>query len=96
MTLTGNMFEQREVWYSGHVQGVGFRYQTLQVAKGFSVTGQVENLPDGRVHLIAEGTSGELDAFLDAVADALDSYIRHQETRTHKASGNWRGFTIAG
>ena len=37
--------------YSGHVQGVGFRYQTLQVAKGFEVSGYVQNLADGRVLL---------------------------------------------
>jgi acylphosphatase len=63
--------ERREVFYSGQVQGVGFRYRTTQVAARFDVVGFVENLPDGRVHLAAEGTKNELNAFLDAVNEAL-------------------------
>ncbi len=90
------MIEQREVWYTGRVQGVGFRYQTLQVAKGFSVTGEVENLIDGRVHLIAEGEPGELDAFIKAVGEALDGFIRQQEVRSNPSTGRFRGFTISG
>ena len=37
------------VYFTGRVQGVGFRYQSLQVSKEFDVTGYVKNLPDGRV-----------------------------------------------
>src|SRR5215813_12067767 len=40
-----------ERFFTGRVQGVGFRYQTLQLAKGFEVSGWVMNLPDGRVQL---------------------------------------------
>ena len=39
------------VFFSGHVQGVGFRYAVLQVAKEFEVAGYVRNLADGRVQL---------------------------------------------
>jgi acylphosphatase len=46
------------IFYSGNVQGVGFRYTTKTVATGFEVTGTVRNLLDGRVELIAEGTFG--------------------------------------
>ena len=48
------------IFYSGHVQGVGFRYTVKSVAAGFEVNGTVRNLPDGRVELVAEGDSGEL------------------------------------
>ena len=70
-------------WFEGHVQGVGFRYQTMSVAKGFEVTGTVQNLTDGRVHLCAEGDESEVQAFQEAghvvtvtgdgVNDAADS-----------------------
>ena len=46
------------MYFSGHVQGVGFRYTTRSVASRFAVTGYVRNLPDGRVELVAEGGSG--------------------------------------
>jgi len=57
----------KQVFYAGHVQGVGFRYTVKQVAKGFSVIGWVRNLPDGRVELQASGDADELAAFLDAI-----------------------------
>ena len=34
-------------FYSGHVQGVGFRYTVKSLTVSFEVTGQVRNLPDG-------------------------------------------------
>ncbi len=51
----------------GHVQGVGFRYSTLDVARQFRVTGYVMNLPDGAVELVAEGAPSEVAAFLAAL-----------------------------
>ncbi len=56
-------------WFEGHVQGVGFRYQTMSVAKGFEVAGTVQNLTDGRVHLCVEGEESEIQAFQEAVAE---------------------------
>ena len=34
----------KRTFYSGRVQGVGFRYSTKQIAMGFEVTGTVRNL----------------------------------------------------
>ena len=45
------------VFYSGQVQGVGFRYTAKTVATGFEITGTIRNLPDGRVELVAEGAA---------------------------------------
>ena len=45
----------KKVVFRGHVQGVGFRYQTLDVAKGFDVSGFVRNEMDGTVTLEVEG-----------------------------------------
>jgi acylphosphatase len=69
------------IHYAGHVQGVGFRYAVVQTAKGFEVTGFVENLPDGRVRVTAEGEAAEIDEFAKAIADRMIGYIR-QTTRT--------------
>ncbi len=68
--------ECRRVYYSGRVQGVGFRFTAGNLARGFDVAGYVRNLSDGRVELIAEGGPAEIDAFLQAVRDAMDHYIR--------------------
>lgn len=43
------------VLISGRVQGVNFRYSTLQEAQFNGVTGWVRNNPDGRVEAVFEG-----------------------------------------
>jgi len=86
--------QRREVMYSGRVQGVGFRYTTQGIAARFDVTGYVMNLPDGRVHLVAEGTAAELRAFLREVNDALGQYISNAAENALPASGAFSGFEI--
>ncbi len=83
------------IFYSGHVQGVGFRYTTKSVATGFEVTGSVRNLPDGRVELIAEGTRAELEAFRAAIRDAgLSGLIRDERVTWSDAQNELHGFEI--
>lgn len=65
----------KRVHYSGRVQGVGFRYTTQSLAQGFAVAGSVRNLPDGNVELVAEGEAGEVDRFLNAVANRMAAHI---------------------
>jgi len=68
-----------QVFYEGHVQGVGFRFIVRHIAKGFDVTGWVRNLPDGRVELQVSGDHEQVRAFLDEVAQGeLHSFIRKQ------------------
>jgi acylphosphatase len=84
-----------EIFYSGHVQGVGFRYTAKSVASGFEIVGTVRNLSDGRVQLVAEGTRGELDAFRAALHDAgLKSFIRDENISWSEAQNDFRGFEI--
>ena len=47
----------------GQVQGVGFRYGTLQIAYRLTITGTVQNLSDGPVKIIAEGNPPNLEKF---------------------------------
>jgi acylphosphatase len=85
------------VLYSGRVQGVGFRYTARSVATGFEVSGAVRNLSDGRVELLAEGAKAELEAFRRAIQDSeVGRFIRQEEVAWGEASGEFRGFGIAG
>ncbi|MFA5815033.1 MAG: acylphosphatase [Bacteroidales bacterium] len=40
----------------GQVQGVGYRYSTLLMAKNLKLTGYVKNLPDESVYIVAQGS----------------------------------------
>jgi acylphosphatase len=82
------------VFFTGRVQGVGFRYQTLQVAKGFEVSGFVQNLPDGRVQLEAEGGRAEVREFIVAVQERMEGYIRKVEQTEAQRAPHFQGFSI--
>ena len=83
------------IFYSGSVQGVGFRYTVKTVAAGFEVVGSVRNLMDGRVELVGEGAREELEAFLAAIRDAgLEHFIRKEEVTWSEATNEFRGFDI--
>ncbi len=82
-------------YFSGRVQGVGFRYTAKTVATGFEITGLVKNLPDGRVELVAEGAHAELEAFRAALYDAgLAGFIRDEQVIWADAENKFRGFEI--
>lgn len=82
------------VFFSGRVQGVGFRYQTLQVAKEFEVSGWVMNLSDGRVQLEAEGRPDEVQDFIAALHERMEGHIRKTEQTTGTRAPQFSGFTI--
>jgi len=83
------------VFYSGRVQGVGFRYTVRQLACGYDVNGTVRNVPDGRVELIAEGAREELKSFLTGIAESdLSGFIAKQHETWQPAKGDLRGFVI--
>lgn len=80
--------------YSGHVQGVGFRYQVVSIAKGFELTGWVKNLSDGRVELFVEGEESEASEFILAVESELDVFINHVEKESGFGKRQCSNFAI--
>ena len=84
----------RQVFYQGHVQGVGFRYTTLRIARSFQVTGFVRNLADGRVELKCEGRCQELEAFLAEVGSTMESVISQVEISIEGVRGGYDRFEI--
>ena len=89
------MRKRVHVFFTGRVQGVGFRYSTREVACGFEVTGFVRNLPDGRVELTGEGEENELQEFLRAIHDSqIGSHIRNESVDWQPANGEFTRFEI--
>jgi len=82
-------------YFSGTVQGVGFRYTTERLAGRFLVTGFVRNRPDGRVELVAEGEEERLKGFLAAIRESqLAGYIRNTEAEWAAATNEFKGFGV--
>ena len=88
------LVQRRVVQFSGHVQGVGFRYTTRRVADGYRVTGYVKNLPDGRVELVVEGESKVIAGFLAELTDKMGYFIRDTRTDVRTATGEFQDFVI--
>ena len=84
-----------QVFYEGHVQGVGFRWSVRDAAKGFDVTGWVRNLRDGRVELQVTGEEEEVRAFINSIAKGeLHSLIHKQTENRLEKPVSARGFEI--
>ncbi len=84
------------VWVHGRVQGVGFRWWTRCRALELGLVGEVRNLPDRRVAVVAEGSRGACEKLLGALrgSDApgrVDGVVE----RWGEARGGLRGFTEA-
>lgn len=86
--------ERREIIFHGHVQGVGFRYTTRQIAERFAVTGFVRNRPDNTVQLVAEGKADEIDRFFAAVSAEMERFITHADSVSDPATGEFHGFSV--
>jgi acylphosphatase len=65
-------------YVSGRVQRVGFRAKTLSLAASMGLVGMVQNRPDGRVLIIAEGEKSVLERFAEAL-QFENTYINVQD-----------------
>lgn len=83
----------KHVHYTGHVQGVGFRYTTQRLAEGFPVTGYVQNLPSGDVELVVQGKAEPVEKFLAALSQKMAGYIVNT-TIQDEAPGSFTDFSI--
>ncbi|MCM8792085.1 MAG: acylphosphatase [Candidatus Omnitrophica bacterium] len=88
------MFKRIHVFYTGRVQGVGFRYTVQGIAEDLDVKGWVRNLRDGRVELIAEQKEEILKEFLERINKYFLSYIKDMQISWQQATEEFKGFEI--
>ncbi len=81
--------------WSGHVQGVGFRYTAEAVALELELVGWVQNLPDDRVEAVCEGGEKDLKLFLQRIAEGpMRQYIRGTQVEWGAATGEFKEFRV--
>ena len=65
---------RKHFFFSGCVQGVGFRYQSAYYARRLGLTGWVRNLSDGRVEMEVQGKESVIAQLVLELKNT--SYIR--------------------
>jgi acylphosphatase len=85
---------RRTVFFSGRVQGVGFRYTAQSLARKRPVSGYVKNLSDGRVEAVVEGERTEVDRFIAEISREMAGYIRDTASQEGAATGQFTGFEV--
>lgn len=88
------MKKQAHLFYSGRVQGVGFRYTVQDIANRQKVFGWVKNLDDARVEVTAEAEEDALNSFLQQVNQQFYRYIADVNIEWKPASGEFYDFQI--
>ena len=88
------MKKRVHVYYSGYVQGVGFRFTAEYVARDLYLTGWVKNLSDRRVEVICEGEESTIKNFLDRLDDRMKRYIQNKDIEWQEYRGEFKGFDI--
>ena len=88
------MKKRLHAYYSGSVQGVGFRFTAERLAASLDISGFVSNLRDGRVEVIAEGRDSALKEFLEKIKGIFKTYITDIDIDWSEATGEFEGFDI--
>jgi len=86
--------QRHTCYFSGNVQGVGFRYTVRNLALQYNVRGYVRNLPDGRVELVMEGPESEMNGLLEEIKRKMAGYIDTVTIDRSPQTGEFQGFTI--
>ncbi|MCD4845822.1 MAG: acylphosphatase [Methanosarcinales archaeon] len=55
------------LYISGNVQRVGYRAKVISIATTLGIEGLIQNLPDGRVKITAQGEQPELDKLIQNI-----------------------------
>jgi acylphosphatase len=84
----------RRYLISGRVQGVGFRYFTEAAALREGLSGWVQNLPDGRVEIAAEGEAEAVERFERSIRQgpplSRTTHVDVEETTPTALHGGFR------
>ena len=73
---------RKHIFFTGRVQGVGFRYTAVRLARPLGLTGWVKNLWDGRVEMEVQGEPEAIERLLSNLRNQRYIVIREVEIQT--------------
>ena len=87
---------RRHYYFSGRVQGVGFRYRARYAAQRHGLTGWVKNLWDERVEMEVQGEAADIAQMLAEIENSHFIEIAEIETEERPLDEHEGGFYVAG
>jgi acylphosphatase len=93
----GAMADQKAIsaTVTGRVQGVGYRYAAMAVAKGLGLKGWVRNTPDGSVEAWAQGDDAVVSAFVEYLKQGPRSArVASVDVRSVAPDATLHGFVV--
>lgn len=88
------MKKQVHIFFSGRVQGVGFRFTTQRFALKYKIKGWVRNCHDGKVELLAQANADKLGLFLICLRESFEGYIMDEEIQWQDADSSLKDFSV--
>ena len=79
---------------TGKVQGVFYRQSTREKANALGITGEVRNLPNGNVHIVATGQLGSLQELVQWCKQGPPKARVEQVVIEQLDSEEFKGFKI--
>jgi len=84
------------VFVRGDVQGVGFRYSTLDAARSLGLAGWVRNCADGSVEAVFEGPRDAVEQMVQwSHRGPPAAHVTKVDVAWEEATGKLSGFRIA-
>ena len=85
----------KHIIFAGRVQGVGFRFTALDIARRYKLTGLVRNLMDGTVEVIAQGPADDVADCIRDIKSSFQGYIRETKVEEIPFNPQYDDFHIA-
>lgn len=85
-----------EIIVSGRVQKVGFRACVRKIAANLGISGEITNLIDGRVHILATADEVVLDKFISMLYSCPRTVIRDVTFKTLEYREFWDFVVLKG
>lgn len=87
--------DELHLMVEGTVQGVGFRATAQHYAHQFDLKGTAQNLSDGRVEIVAQGSKEKLEAFVDALKNcSISRFITSMDIQYYPSIRQYHNFSI--
>ena len=96
MKLSSNKTAPKRLhlYYSGSVQGIGFRYTAERLANSMNLKGWAKNTSDGRVEIVCDGKESDIDMFLEKINSIFKDYISDIDMEPDLSREKFYGFDI--